>query len=483
MVDDHEVLRSGLRWLLTRVGWVAGCAVAASSEQALELATSEAFDVALVDVDLGAECGLAVAERLESVPIVGLLASRWDLVSPRTARGAGARGVIAKDRPARALLGGGARARGRRRLRAPPCAPGEIRFVPREREILRLVGAGLTNAEIGAALFLAPGTIKHHMLGLYEKLGAPNRAAAVHAARRLGVLADHRVEEPVTRRTGRCAAAGAGGRSRRPAPHRPAARAARRRRRARRDRRAGAWPPGYGRRSRWPATRRSAARCGRRASARRCWCATTRWTRASPAWSASGGRPSAWRRPWRAPARRRRRASTPDLVSPREHDVLSALATGATNPAIARALGLSTNTVKQHASSIFRKLGARNRAEAVRARGRPRPDLRGLPVVRADRELDRPRAAERPDCVRERVGELVHAELGQVEHGVAPLVVTRVGLDADLAAVLGHVLGRLDRLGARVEAGRGDAAGAEAGVVGAVVEDVRRAVDVQRCLR
>ena len=71
-----------------------------------------------------------------------------------------------------------------------------MRFVPREREILRLVGAGLTNAEIGASLFLAPGTIKHHMLGLYDKLGAPNRAAAVHAARRLGVLADHRVQEP-----------------------------------------------------------------------------------------------------------------------------------------------------------------------------------------------------------------------------------------------------------------------------------------------
>jgi DNA-binding NarL/FixJ family response regulator len=53
-------------------------------------------------------------------------------------------------------------------------------------------------------------------------------------------------------------------------------------------------------------------------------------------------------------------------VSARERDVLAAFAAGPTNPAIARALGLSTNTVKQHASSIFRKLGVRNRAEAVR---------------------------------------------------------------------------------------------------------------------
>ncbi len=59
-------------------------------------------------------------------------------------------------------------------------------------------------------------------------------------------------------------------------------------------------------------------------------------------------------------------ASAPDPVSPRERDVLTAFAAGHTNPAIARSLGLSTNTVKQHASSIFRKLGVRNRAEAVR---------------------------------------------------------------------------------------------------------------------
>ena len=59
-------------------------------------------------------------------------------------------------------------------------------------------------------------------------------------------------------------------------------------------------------------------------------------------------------------------ASAADPVSPRERDVLTAFAAGATNPAIARELGLSPNTVKQHASSIFRKLGVRNRAEAVR---------------------------------------------------------------------------------------------------------------------
>ena len=82
VVEDHEVLRSGLSWLLTRVGWVGGCSVARSGDEALALATAVDFDVALVDVDLGVESGLAVCERLGAlVPTMGLLSSRWDLVS------------------------------------------------------------------------------------------------------------------------------------------------------------------------------------------------------------------------------------------------------------------------------------------------------------------------------------------------------------------------------------------------------------------
>jgi DNA-binding NarL/FixJ family response regulator len=128
----------------------------------------------------------------------------------------------------------------------------EDRFVAREKEILRLAAAGKTNAEIGATMFLAHGTIKHHLNELFDRLGAPNRAAAVHAARRLGVLSD-------SPRTGELAAP----------------------------------------------------------------------------------------------------------ISPRERDVLAAFARGATNRTAARTLGLSPHTVKQHASSIYRKLGVRNRAEAV----------------------------------------------------------------------------------------------------------------------
>jgi DNA-binding NarL/FixJ family response regulator len=58
VVEDHEILRSGLRWVLTRVPWVERCVGARDGDEALTLAEGLAFDVALVDADLGDECGL-----------------------------------------------------------------------------------------------------------------------------------------------------------------------------------------------------------------------------------------------------------------------------------------------------------------------------------------------------------------------------------------------------------------------------------------
>ena len=333
VVEENEVLRSGLRWLLTRVPWVERCTVAHGVQEALQAA--EAFDIALVDVGLG----LAACERLSaSGAPTALLTSRWDDLPMRVARAAGARGTIAKELPARELLAAVHALACGAVCEPQPAPPGAVRFAPREREILRLVSAGLTNAEIGAALYLAPGTIKHHMLGLYDKLGAPNRAAAVHTARRLGVLADRRepfrapqaamrvlVADPVdVRRAGvllalqgrEWVAASAGARTLEDA--REVAAKLKPQLVFADEALAGAFEGALVLRD--------------------------DGTVEQPADAPAGG----------------------STVSARERDVLSAFASGATNPAIARELGLSPNTVKQHASSIFRKLGVRNRAEAVR---------------------------------------------------------------------------------------------------------------------
>jgi len=62
--------------------------------------------------------------------------------------------------------------------------------------------------------------------------------------------------------------------------------------------------------------------------------------------------------------------ATPAGLSPREREILELIATGATNPEIAKTLHLSPHTVKEHTSSLYRKLDVRNRAEAVRAADR-----------------------------------------------------------------------------------------------------------------
>jgi DNA-binding NarL/FixJ family response regulator len=326
VVDGNETLGNGLRWLLTRVPWVERCS--------LRDEPATGYDLALVDAGLG----LPVCERIAATGArTALLTSRWDDLPLRTARAAGAHGVIAREAPAREIL---AAVRNLARGGAPepgPAPAGAVRFTPREREILRLVGAGLTNAEIGASMFLAPGTVKHHMLGIYDKLGARNRAGAVHAARRLGIVAE--AHEPFA------------------APAEPL-------RILVADpfdvRRAGVLLGLHGRP--WVAA------C---AGARTLEDAHAMAARLDPQLVLAGapdlalpGVPTLTLRDDGSIAQPA--GAEPGAgVSPRERDVLFAFAAGATNPVIAQELGLSPNTVKQHASSIFRKLGVRNRAEAV----------------------------------------------------------------------------------------------------------------------
>ncbi len=77
--------------------------------------------------------------------------------------------------------------------RAAPVAPAPPLpepLTPREREVLRLMGAGLPNAAIAARLHVAVSTVKTYVNGIFGKLGATSRTGAVARARALGLLAD-----------------------------------------------------------------------------------------------------------------------------------------------------------------------------------------------------------------------------------------------------------------------------------------------------
>src|SRR6476469_5284820 len=100
VVDDHDVVRSGMRWLLRRAPWVHSCACAATTAEAAALARALEVDVALVDVHLGGESGLRTCLELHRVVPgmrVALLSSRWDLVPARLALDVGALGVVSKE--------------------------------------------------------------------------------------------------------------------------------------------------------------------------------------------------------------------------------------------------------------------------------------------------------------------------------------------------------------------------------------------------
>ncbi|HOF63016.1 MAG TPA: LuxR C-terminal-related transcriptional regulator, partial [Dermatophilaceae bacterium] len=74
------------------------------------------------------------------------------------------------------------------RLAARAEAPARVELTPREHDVLTLVGRGLSNPEIGRALFIGEATVKTHLLRVFAKLGVADRTAAVTTAYSLGLI-------------------------------------------------------------------------------------------------------------------------------------------------------------------------------------------------------------------------------------------------------------------------------------------------------
>jgi DNA-binding NarL/FixJ family response regulator len=191
VVDDHDVVHWGFRLLLERQSWVESCAAATNGEEALEGAAKLQPHVALVDLFLGGESGAEVAEELLRAhpDLKVLLISGAGRISPAVARAAGASGFVSKDWGAADVVRAVRMvALGQEVFVPAPAADEEVRLSPREREVVTHISHGSTNAEIARALFLSPHTVKEHTSAIYRKLGVRNRAEAVKAAQRLGLI-------------------------------------------------------------------------------------------------------------------------------------------------------------------------------------------------------------------------------------------------------------------------------------------------------
>jgi DNA-binding NarL/FixJ family response regulator len=190
VVDDHDVVHWGFRLLLDRQTWVESCAAATGGEDALRQAARLKPHVALVDLFLAGESGAEVAEELRRADpeMKVLLISGAGRISPAVARAAGASGFVSKDWGAADVVRAVRMVALGQEVFAPSPEGGDVALSPREREVMTHISHGSTNPEIARALFLSPHTVKEHTSAIYRKLGVRNRAEAVKAAQRLGLI-------------------------------------------------------------------------------------------------------------------------------------------------------------------------------------------------------------------------------------------------------------------------------------------------------
>lgn len=195
LVDDHPVVRAGLRALVDGQADLSVVGEADGLEAALAVVAAEAPDVVLMDLSLGpgSPGGAEVTARLRALdraPEV-LVLTTYDTESDvLRALDAGARGYLLKDAPPADLFAGiRATARGETVL-APSVAARLVRrtassgptVTEREVEVLELLSRGLGNREMARELFVSEATVKSHLSHIYTKLGVETRAGAVAAA-------------------------------------------------------------------------------------------------------------------------------------------------------------------------------------------------------------------------------------------------------------------------------------------------------------
>lgn len=188
IVDDHPVVREGLKALLSRAGFCV-VAEAADAAQALELAANAHPDLAIVDVALPGVSGLELCRRIRrrfpEVKVV--LLSMFDEPEWRAeAARAGALAYVLKDAPAEELWETLRRvAQGEKLLpEAEPALP----LTEREREVVRLLAQGKKTTEIAELLCRSVTTIRSHKVSAMRKLGVHTTRELVQAAARLGLV-------------------------------------------------------------------------------------------------------------------------------------------------------------------------------------------------------------------------------------------------------------------------------------------------------
>jgi DNA-binding NarL/FixJ family response regulator len=198
IVDDHEVVREGLRLSLSRAPHVRVVGEASDGEAAVELAERRRPDVVIMDVRMPGMDGLeATKALLERVPDASVLIftaySERNLLS----RGleSGAKGYVLKEAPHETLVRAIEKVASGDGYVDPALMPSFLTgrdkddmLTAREREILQLLADGMSNADVAAKLFISQETVKSHVRHILAKLEADTRTHAVAIALRESII-------------------------------------------------------------------------------------------------------------------------------------------------------------------------------------------------------------------------------------------------------------------------------------------------------
>jgi DNA-binding NarL/FixJ family response regulator len=172
LVDDEDLVRSGLRTILSSASDIEVIAECDDGAYVADLARQHRPHVVLLDIRMRSTDGLTALRRLRALPdppAVAMLTTFDVDEYVQEALRVGANGFLLKDtEPARRLLAS---------------------LSEREREVVMLIGQGLSNAEIGNALHLSEATVKGYVSAVLGKIGAVNRVQAALVAYRGGLIA------------------------------------------------------------------------------------------------------------------------------------------------------------------------------------------------------------------------------------------------------------------------------------------------------
>ena len=202
LVDDHPVVRTGLRALLEGFGGVAVVGEASDGAEALEMVSTlepstnsngSQIDVVVMDIEMPGLDGIATTRQLEAMdgPPVLILTTYDTQSEVLAAIDAGAKGYLLKDAEPEKLRQAILDTAAGKPTLSPDVASmvytrmqrPQDQLSSREIELLAMLATGATNKQLAQAMFISEATVKTHLVHIYRKLDVTNRTAAINTAR------------------------------------------------------------------------------------------------------------------------------------------------------------------------------------------------------------------------------------------------------------------------------------------------------------